>query len=355
MKKYNLDILIIAVRDPRERYRFISEPLSRTRLNFEILKDKGPFLTFIFYSIKYFRFRGKIKNIIIFGGSIKNFFWYLMNLFIGANLIMREGGDPLLVYKSYIKGLKRNGRLLLIIKAYINYILYIFLIRNVDEFIIVNESIYPSLRNIRKKNTHYVVIPPLKEKKLKKVLLNKNSQQIKIMTITNFSIFEKYLCLKKILTFFANSKIEEFQIEVNILGGGSYLKDLENFSDCLLYNKYFKINIHGFLNDIDVFLSKADIFFYVSELDSTPNAILEAMSFGLPILLNNYLPFKNIINTEGVLYFNLENKNDFIKKLYKLSSDAKLRKKMGTDNLTNIKKNYSTNSIAKKLESYFLN
>lgn len=64
-------------------------------------------------------------------------------------------------------------------------------------------------------------------------------------------------------------------------------------------------------------LAKTDIFLYSTFQETFGIAIIEAMNFGIPVVLNNYGLFYELYNKE----FIAKNKWDFIYKLGKLTSD----------------------------------
>jgi len=76
------------------------------------------------------------------------------------------------------------------------------------------------------------------------------------------------------------------------------------------------INLVGSINHKEVinFYRKADVFIFPSTCENLPIALLEAMSFGLPIISSNKEPMKSILNSKN-LFFDSSNINDIIEKI----------------------------------------
>src|SRR3990167_3119873 len=80
----------------------------------------------------------------------------------------------------------------------------------------------------------------------------------------------------------SKTKIKKHPISIAILGGGVYLNEIKRESRrCGL-----PVTFYGFA-DPKPFFEQSDIFLYWSKHDNTPIAVLEAMSYGLPVVANN--------------------------------------------------------------------
>ena len=108
------------------------------------------------------------------------------------------------------------------------------------------------------------------------------------------------------------------------------------------------------MNNVDDYYSEGDVFLYYSKLDSLPNVLLEAMSYGLPILVNDFEPFVNILNKdENALFYDTDGMNGFSEGLQVLVSDDVMRADMGRMNIEKVKTVYSLSAVAERLKAFF--
>ena len=146
------------------------------------------------------------------------------------------------------------------------------------------------------------------------------------------------------------------QITYNILGGGYYLKDLRRFLGKFTdIPDNLQINVRGYSGNLENFYKNTDIVVYCSTLDGTPSVLLEAQSYGLPLLVNSYEAFHNILEENINAFFFDDNEQDsFSEKFIRLVNDEALREEMGRNNIKNIEENYSLKAVTKEWESFLL-
>ena len=96
---------------------------------------------------------------------------------------------------------------------------------------------------------------------------------------------------------------------------------------------------------------RAHLFLYASSLDSLPRVLLEAQSFGLPILVNDFEPFKEIIKEghNGLLY-RTGDFRDFRKRLDMLVRCPHLTALLSKNAVESLKGSYAVEVIGKRLE-----
>jgi len=99
--------------------------------------------------------------------------------------------------------------------------------------------------------------------------------------------------------------------------------------------------------------SNAYLFVHPSESEGLPIVVLEAMSFGVPVLASD-IP-ENMEALTGGYGFAFENKNvkDLTRKLKHLLNSEKLIKKVGLSAREHVKKNYNWNDIVISIESVY--
>jgi glycosyltransferase involved in cell wall biosynthesis len=108
-------------------------------------------------------------------------------------------------------------------------------------------------------------------------------------------------------------------------------------------------------NSISKWLKAADIFVLPSQNEGTPNALLEAMACGLPVIASKVGGVAELIqdNTEGLL-FEPGSKNDLKEKLNRLTQDKQLQKMLAKNAQKKISTHYGSwkNQAEKLLALY---
>lgn len=131
---------------------------------------------------------------------------------------------------------------------------------------------------------------------------------------------------------------------LDILGSGEEeekLRDLAKAKDL-----EDQVILHGLVSDTGHYYSNASIFILSSVYEGTPNALLEAMSFGLPSIVSDSLPGALEIVDHGLngLIFSSGNAEDLAKKIEILLHDPQLRSNMGAEAVESVKK-YSPENV----------
>ena len=111
-----------------------------------------------------------------------------------------------------------------------------------------------------------------------------------------------------------------------------------------------RIFLPGRVGNISDFYNSADIFVLSSLYEGFPNVLLEAMSYGLPVISTNCKTGPSDIITDNINGFliSMENiENEFYNKLILLIEDSNLRKRFANESVKVID-NYSIETIGKK-------
>src|SRR5690606_29811833 len=119
------------------------------------------------------------------------------------------------------------------------------------------------------------------------------------------------------------------------------LVKVKNLQDSIVFR--------GTRQDVEIFYERSSIFAFTSESEGFPNALLEAMSYGLPVISFdcNAGPRDLIINNENGFLINLKDDDEYINKLKLLIYDPILRAKFG-ENSKKISANFDVSIIGKK-------
>jgi len=169
-----------------------------------------------------------------------------------------------------------------------------------DQRVILNFSTFPLIKN--------------KTKSLG------NKDEINFSTITNFSFYDKSRWILDIFKKLENININK-KINYYICWSWKYLDKIKNELDKYKITNSIKIYFLWKLDKLEILelLKKTDIFLYSTFQETFWISIIEAMSFWIPVILNNYELFKELYNKD----FILKNNKDFISILEKLIKNEK--------------------------------
>ena len=236
-----------------------------------------------------------------------------------------------------------------------------------DEFQVKNYgfsiSLQKKVRSFSIKKSNIVVTP---SKHLKNFILNlgfKNKIEIinngvfipeentNIFTndqinITIVSRLVSHKNIKKIIR--AISDLNDPLIYLNIIGDGPELNQLQKIS--LESNNKDNIIFHGKLNrdDINHIFLKSDIYIQASNYEGLPHSLLEAMSYGIPVLCTPVGECKEILGNEdrGYILDLPVSKNNIKSKIIEIIGEKNIANKKGERGKDFINENYNlTNSF----------
>jgi glycosyltransferase involved in cell wall biosynthesis len=141
---------------------------------------------------------------------------------------------------------------------------------------------------------------------------------------------------------------DDKNIQLTIAGAGPLYESLNNFINS---NSVPNIKLVGFVEDIQSILSQADIFVLPSKFESFPLSLLEAMSFGLPIISTDTGGTKDIVsdNKNGYL-INYHNDKELRDALYTLYDNLDLRKSQGDNSLEIFNEKFTISKCVEKIE-----
>lgn len=134
-----------------------------------------------------------------------------------------------------------------------------------------------------------------------------------------------------------------------MLGDGPLLKKMITLSKKLgLENN---IEFTGQVKNVDMYLSRASIYVLPSILEGFPNALCEAMAFGLPCISSSKIPYSDI-GKDGIDFIisNPDQLDDLTSKIEMLINDEQMRVFLG-NNAKKITKRLSLHTIGQKFES----
>ena len=352
--------ILISSRDVRKRHKFIYDPMIDNEQNQVILlsPDKIGYLSFllnIFNNL--IRNRNLVDYIIVIGVDFTSFYVTVINLlFVRKPLILRLGGNPFRERYSHIITLLLEYKLLYAIKNVVNYFFSIISYAVNTNYIIVEKSLLDNdmLQSLRKKNIGVITQYIDTHNPSNYNNCHSYSGVSRLLTVTNLNCSQKYHGVVNIVEMLNNSScIHDVKIEFTIVGSGSYLPHLKNF----LYNYKASSNLQvtavGHIDDVGCYYRSACAFIYYSTLDFMPNVLLEAKSYGLPILSNRLKQFEEVlVNDLHGYYIDKIDQNDFDFKLGSLIFDNDNWRRISENNINDILSNYSRIEVGKKIDKF---
>ena len=166
------------------------------------------------------------------------------------------------------------------------------------------------------------------------------------INITIVSRLVSHKNIKKIIK--AISDLNDPLIYLNIIGDGPELNQLQKIS--LESNNKDNIIFHGKLNrdDINHIFLKSDIYIQASNYEGLPHSLLEAMSYGIPVLCTPVGECKEILGNEdrGYILDLPVSKNNIKSKIIEIIGEKNIANKKGERGKDFINENYNlTNSF----------
>ena len=166
------------------------------------------------------------------------------------------------------------------------------------------------------------------------------------INITIVSRLVSHKNIKKIIR--AISDLNDPLIYLNIIGDGPELNQLQKIS--LESNNKDNIIFHGKLNrdDINHIFLKSDIYIQASNYEGLPHSLLEAMSYGIPVLCTPVGECKEILGNEdrGYILDLPVSKNNITSKISEIIGEKNIANKKGERGKDFINENYNlTNSF----------
>ncbi len=126
-------------------------------------------------------------------------------------------------------------------------------------------------------------------------------------------------------------KINPFAILIII---GSLSEETKKYERLIRkYKLKDKIFLAGELHKASAYLKSFNLFTLVSRYEGMPITIIEAFFAGIPVLSSRVGGINEMLNNDERQLFELNNKNDFLKKFVSLSQNAKIRRETKKNNL----------------------
>lgn len=176
---------------------------------------------------------------------------------------------------------------------------------------------------------HATVIPTSTDIHLKpnSPLPDRDDHTVRLATITNFDFRPKAQGINKLINIVNQLDTTE-KISIHIYGGGRWLEHAKQQFDLHNYKK-FPVTFHGYFKNASDVLPGNDVFIYWSTFDNMPNVLIEATACGLPIVVNRYAAYEEVIGNDNLL---ADSEKQFTQHLLNLVQNPALRQKYGSIN-----------------------
>jgi glycosyltransferase involved in cell wall biosynthesis len=342
-----VNILVIAANETRDRQKFISLPLLQSGHHVEILKTK-PFRDFIVRVVRCMV--GQQPDLVIFMGSgPKEIIPAVLSELKRIPMVVRLGGDSLRDLKSVLLSAWKGGDYKQAVRFAGELAVTRVMLKRFRHAVIVNGSLKDKIRDHLRQPPRLFVVPqfvadrsPEKDYRV--------TYPVRILTAANFQFYEKATgvlwMMEQLDTFVRRHGIP---VEFSIAGGGEHVKRVMAGASGL-NTKGFDVHVMGFVGNMSEVYQQSDIFVYCSSHDATPNVILESKRFGLPLLANDCIEFRNLVRSgeSGLLY---RNSSEFQDMLLKVVRDEELRVKLGRGALLDQRNRFSIRAVQRSLET----
>lgn len=114
------------------------------------------------------------------------------------------------------------------------------------------------------------------------------------------------------------------------------------------YNLHDSVRVLDFVEKIDEFLKLSDIGILSTKMEGLPNAIMEYMAFGLPVIASDLNGSRDLLGMRNQFLFPIGDHVRLSQLIYKLKSNLVLRKLHGAMNLRKIVNKFSIDNMVSK-------
>ncbi len=113
------------------------------------------------------------------------------------------------------------------------------------------------------------------------------------------------------------------------------------------------IHFEGFVEDVSPYMKGCDIFVLPSVYEGMPNAAMEAMSYGRPVVLSSVYGSKELVKSEETgLLVPPRNPRAIAKALDRLAGDSQLRRRLGANARKHVSETFPVSKMVDRMEDY---
>ncbi len=343
-----MKITVIAADEKRDRQKFISKPLIDGGHVVCVVKTR-PSSSFL-YRVLRLLIKDAPDVIIFMGTGPKELLALGIVKLMGVPFVVRLGGDTLRDLCSVAESRWREQNYLQSTIYKLHAYTSRFFLKRTGMMIVVNAALSEKVEQQLKIPHKIFVIPQYCEG----MIVDKNytiNNPVQLLTVSNFLFSEKAEGVVWIINALTHFVLKhEILINLRVAGGGQHLKDVEKYLCSYERTELLKVEVLGFVDNLDYYYSSTDVFVYRSFHDATPNVILESKRHGLPLLANNCTEFQSIVDDgkSGYLY---QSEDEFNLRIFQLIENQGLRHDLGSRASQECAELYSIANVRKELEA----
>jgi len=137
------------------------------------------------------------------------------------------------------------------------------------------------------------------------------------------------------------------RVELRLVGDGPLMGDMVELAARLGISR--EVGFEGSRDDVPAFLERADVFVLPSRAEGMSNALLEAMSLGLPVVASR-IPGNVDVVQDGVdgLLFEVDDPDSLSDALIRMLGDAALRERVGSRARLTVVERYALGGVARR-------
>lgn len=216
---------------------------------------------------------------------------------VGAMVSEHHGIPLVLDIQGWADYFNSHGQYGILTKAFIN-LLSNFTFSRADGVIFVTRATKRRFKHQNGIKTWRYAKPIFDVERYSTASTKKETKRPTLLTVTNLRYQEKLAGVKTILN--ALSRLyPNFDGTYKIAGGGRHLNPLRTYVDEYQYAD--RVKVLGYRNDIPELLNAADIFVYVSYLDSLAMTVLEAQAAGVPVIAGDTGGIPEAVGEAGIV------------------------------------------------------
>lgn len=181
----------------------------------------------------------------------------------------------------------------------------------------------------------------------------KETNKINLLFLSRIEIKKGVYELLQAFKLIVNNNYKNNGFHLNICGDGFELDNVKNWIES---NKLYDISLQGFVSGVSkrVAFEKAHIFVFPSHSEGMPNAVLEAMGFGLPVITTPVGGLVDFFNPDKHgSYIQINDVADIVSKIEYLLSDKNILLPMALNNHKMTNDLFRSDRVAKRIEKIF--